>query len=152
MVTRKRKTKVMDVAAYILQQAGPMTHMKLQKLVYYAQAWSLVWDEAPLFDDRIEAWANGPVVPVLYRQLRQKFQVESVDLEGHGNAGILTPAQRESVEAVLKFYGSRTAQYLSDLTHIEAPWKNARNGAAPQDRTSREITHAEMAEYYGSLQ
>ena len=44
--------------------------MKLQKLVYYAQAWSLVWDEAPLFHARIEAWSNGPVAPALYREHR----------------------------------------------------------------------------------
>ena len=40
---------VFDVAAYILHRAGTMTAMKLQKLVFYSQAWSLVWDEKPLF-------------------------------------------------------------------------------------------------------
>ena len=53
---------VLDVAAYILERQGSMTTMKLQKLVYYCQAWSLVWDERPLFDESIEAWANGPVL------------------------------------------------------------------------------------------
>ena len=46
---------VFDVAACILKQKGPMTAMKLQKLLYYSQAWSLVWDEKPLFPERIEA-------------------------------------------------------------------------------------------------
>lgn len=53
----------LDIAKYILDRRGPMTAMKLQKLVYYARAWSLVWDEKPLFRSRIEAWANGPVSP-----------------------------------------------------------------------------------------
>jgi uncharacterized phage-associated protein len=53
---------VFDVAQYILRKQGGMTTMKLQKLVYYAQAWSLVWDEEPLFDQPIEAWSNGPGV------------------------------------------------------------------------------------------
>jgi uncharacterized phage-associated protein len=44
-----------DVAAYILRGQGEMTAMKLEKLVYYAQAWSLVWDEEPLFKERVEA-------------------------------------------------------------------------------------------------
>ncbi|HSS48337.1 MAG TPA: type II toxin-antitoxin system antitoxin SocA domain-containing protein, partial [Thermoanaerobaculia bacterium] len=61
-------TTVHNVAAYILQKQGEMTAMKLQKLVYYSQAWSLVWDEEPLFAERVEAWANGPVVPDLYRE------------------------------------------------------------------------------------
>jgi uncharacterized phage-associated protein len=61
---------VRDVAQYILEQQGQMTTWKLQKLVYYAQAWSLVWDERPLFDDRIEAWANGPVIRSLTMSTR----------------------------------------------------------------------------------
>jgi uncharacterized phage-associated protein len=52
---------VLDVAQYILQRSGGMTTGKLQKLVYYSQAWSLVWDQRPLFNERIEAWANGPI-------------------------------------------------------------------------------------------
>ena len=47
---------VLDAAAYMLQRCGPMTTWKLQKLVYYAQAWSLVWDDDALFDEEIEAW------------------------------------------------------------------------------------------------
>ncbi len=68
---------VLDVAAYILQSQGPMTHMKLQKLCYYSQAWHLAWDGAPLFPEKIEAWANGPIIPVLYEALRGEFKVDS---------------------------------------------------------------------------
>ncbi len=57
---------VFDVAAYILEQYSAIPTMKLQKLIYYCQAWSLVWDEEPLFSEDIEAWANGPVVRSLY--------------------------------------------------------------------------------------
>ncbi len=49
----------LDVAEYILREMGPVTAMKLQKLVYYSQAWSLVWDEEPIFEEEIQAWANG---------------------------------------------------------------------------------------------
>ncbi|MCG7276629.1 Panacea domain-containing protein [Corynebacterium singulare] len=48
--------RVNDVARYILENVDSgVSTMKLQKLVYYAQAWSLVWDEKPLFNSRIEA-------------------------------------------------------------------------------------------------
>ena len=70
-------TSAHDVAAFILKESGPMTAMKLQKLVYYCQAWSLVWDEKPLFKEKIEAWANGPVVRALYEKHRGKFKVSS---------------------------------------------------------------------------
>ena len=49
---------VFDTAKYILEQSGSMSTMKLQKLCYYSQAWSLVWDDSPLFDEDFQAWAN----------------------------------------------------------------------------------------------
>jgi uncharacterized phage-associated protein len=141
---------VYDVAAYILKKQGSMTHLKLQKLVYYSQAWSLVWDEKPLFPEPIEAWANGPVVPKLYDRLRQKFNVDQ-NILGCGNPEKLSAKRRATIDGVLAYYGKRTSQYLSDLTHMEDPWKNAREGLAPGVRGSQEITHAAMAEYYSSL-
>jgi len=137
-----------DVASYILDQAGTMTAMKLQKLVYYCQAWSLVWDDRPIFRSRIEAWANGPVVPALYKKHRGKFKVEGLP---DGDSTRLSATERETVDAVLGFYGSRSSHWLSDLTHREAPWRDARAGLAPGERGSTEISHAAMAEYYGSL-
>lgn len=139
---------VHDVAAYILRKHAPMTAMKLQKLVYYSQAWSLVWDEKPLFSQRIEAWANGPVAPDLYDLHRGIFQVAAW---ARGNKDALTADEKETVEIVLSFYGDKSSQYLSDLTHKEDPWRDARVGLPPGARGTNEITLSAMAEYYGSL-
>lgn len=137
-----------DVAAYIIDLVRSTTAMKLQKLVYYSQAWSLVWDEAPLFSERIEAWANGPVVPALYQRHRGKFEVTAWP---EGNPSMLTETQKETVRKVVDFYGQHSPQWLSDLTHQERPWRDARSGLAPDDRSNKEITPAAMAEYYGGL-
>lgn len=143
----KSKPTVHDVAACILQQCGEMTAMKLQKLVYYCQAWSLVWDEEPLFEEEIQAWANGPVVPVLYELHQGKFKVRT----WNGNPAALTEEQCETIRQVIAFYGDKPSQVLSDLTHREDPWVNARIGLGIGERGNRVITHASMAEYYGSL-
>ncbi|WP_419659697.1 phage-associated protein [Desulfosarcina variabilis str. Montpellier] len=139
---------VFDVAAYILEQKGPMTTMKLQKLVYYSQAWSLVWDEAPLFPEEIQAWANGPVVRDLYDQHRGIYMISSMT---NGDPNKLTGTQKETIDAVLEFYGDKSSQWLVDLTHIEAPWKNARIGVPDLSRSNKAISLASMAEYYSSL-
>ncbi len=139
---------VHDVAAYILKQRGRMTTMKLQKLVYYAQAWSLVWDEAPLFTEPIEAWVNGPVVPALYKLHRTEYDVAEWP---HGDAAQLTTTQQETVDGVLRYYADKASQWLSDLTHMERPWNDARKGVPPGVRSDVEITRASMAEYYGGL-
>jgi uncharacterized phage-associated protein len=139
---------VFDVAAYILKKKGEMTAWKLQKLVYYSQAWSLVWDERPLFDERIEAWANGPVVPKLYKAHRGKFLVSSVPCE---KPAALDDTARETIDAVLDYYGDMHPQELSDLTHSEAPWRNARGHLLPGALCQDEITHSAMVEYYEAL-
>lgn len=139
---------VLDVASYILAKKGSMTTMKLQKLVYYAQAWSLVWDEAPLFMNRIEAWANGPVVPTLYRTHRGKFKVSRIH---RGNRRRLKQTQKETIDSVLDYYGKKSSQWLSNLTHAEWPWRKARKGLPVGVRGHREITHDVMMEYYSSL-
>jgi uncharacterized phage-associated protein len=138
---------VHDVAAYILARRGSMTAMKLQKLVYYCQAWSLVWDEAPIFPEKIEAWANGPVVRELYDRHRGMFRVDTWD----GNPEALSADQKETVEIVLDFYGKYSSQELSNMTHREDPWRDAREGMHSLQRGDEEISLAAMAEYYSSL-
>jgi len=142
---------VHDVAKYVLRRQGQMTAMKLQKLVYYAQAWSLVWDEEPLFPEEIEAWANGPVSPDLYAEHKGRYTVAEHTIGVHGDADSLTPNQQDSVNIVLAEYGNRDSWWLSQLTHMEDPWRRARRGLAPGERGSTEITHAAMANYYSSL-
>jgi uncharacterized phage-associated protein len=135
---------VLDVAAYILKQHGPMTAMKLQKLVYYSQAWSIAWDDEAIFPEEIEAWKDGPVVRKLWDAHRGQYRVESI---GGGSPDRLSAPQKETVDAVLKFYGEKSAQWLSDLTHLESPWKNAWN----QGQSSI-ISKTVLGEYYSSIE
>lgn len=137
-----------DVAAAILRHTGPVSTWKLQKLVYYAQAWHLVWEDRPLFEDPIQAWANGPVVPTLYARHRGQFTITAWP---SGNPDALDEGEQSTIVAVLGFYGDKSGQWLSDLTHRELPWIEARDGLAPGERGSAVITHEAMAEYYGGL-
>jgi uncharacterized phage-associated protein len=142
-----RPVSAKDVAAYILERMGPMTTMKLQKLLYYCQAWSLVWDEKPLFHEQVEAWANGPVVREVFNEHRNMFTIDRAS----GDHSKLSSIQKETIDSVLSYYGDKPSQWLSDLTHMEDPWKNARAGLAPGERSNRVISHASMMEYYSSL-
>jgi uncharacterized phage-associated protein len=141
---------VLDVAQYILERLGSVTTWKLQKLVYYSQAWSLVWDEKPIFQERIEAWANGPVCPDLYQRHRGMFKIDHNSGIG-GDRNNLDGPEIETIDAVLKYYGDKTAQWLSDLTHSEDPWIRTRGDIPPRAYCTREITLDSMAEYYGAL-
>lgn len=142
------KVNVFDVAAYILEKCGEMSALKLQKLVYYCQAWSLVWDDEPLFPERIEAWAHGPVVKELYDYHRGLFRLSRIPV---GSPFKLSPTQKRTIDAVVKFYGAKEPWHLAELTHLEDPWKNARQGVPVGAPSSREITQEAMQAYYSSL-
>jgi uncharacterized phage-associated protein len=138
-----------DVAEYILMRTGEIPAMKLQKLVYYSQAWSLVWDNKPLFMDEIQAWANGPVVPNLYDCHRGEYSVHSGMFNGQPDA--IDKDGGETIDAILDLYGDKAPHWLSELTHMEDPWKNARVGYPDGSRSQVTITQGAMAEYYSSL-
>lgn len=141
------KLNVHIVAKYILEKIGTMSTMKLQKLCYYSQAWHMVWDDEPLFEEDFQAWANGPVCRSLYATHRRMFSVDSMpDIKGK-----LNESQKESIDLVLESYGDKSAQWLSDQTHREKPWINARKGVAPLERSENTISKASMAEYYASI-
>ena len=139
---------VFDVAAYIVKKMGTMTTMKLHKLLYYCQAWSLVWDESPLFAEPIEAWANGPVVKNLFAYHKGMYSISSIPI---GNPDLLSATQKETIDAVLDFYGKKSSQWLIDLAHMEKPWRAARADLPALVRGNRIITLESMADYYSSL-
>ena len=140
--------RVLDVAQYILeQQGGSMTTMKLQKLVYYSQAWNLVWDGVPLYSSPIQAWANGPVVPELYNRHRGRFTVSAT--EPLGDSSALAQSEKETIDAVLSASSHLSGQQLSDITHGERPWIEARAGI-PEGAASQAVVNPEvMQDYFG---
>lgn len=68
-----------------------------------------------------------------------------------GDPSKLDDLAKETVDLVVESYGGKEAGYLSELSHHEPPWLEAREGLQPGERGSSEISHAAMAEYYGSL-
>lgn len=141
---------VLDLAKYILEQRGQMTTKKLQKLVYYSQAWSMVWANEPLFTDRVRAWREGPVVGTLFNEHRGAMMLAAAGF-APGDSANLTEGQRNVVDAVLGFYGHRDADDLSKMTHDEPPWLSARVGLGDDDQGNVEITRDAMRSYYSTL-
>lgn len=139
---------IYDVAKYILDKKGQLTTMKLQKLLYYTQAWTLAWDDKPLFDEEFEAWANGPVCRELYNLHKGVFELSDIS---KGNKDNLKPAEVDNIDIVLDTYGDKAPHWLSELTHKEAPWKMARSGCRDGEPSSNIISKESMQQYYGGL-
>jgi len=135
-----------DVAEYFLileGDDGEISNMKLQKLVYYAQGFSLALLGKPLFDDPIEAWMHGPVVPSLYRRY-SNFGASPIPPANDFDPTVFTREQCRLIEEVFDVYGQYSASKLRQLTHEEDPWRD--NYA--EGSFSREIPQAEMKRYF----
>lgn len=142
------------VADYFLihvdAQAGDtLSNLKLQKLCYYAQAWSLALEGKPLFRDRIEAWAHGPASPTLYRRFKKYgWQgIEPTDIVTDP-ARDLHADHKALLENVWELYGPLTGTQLEHLTHRERPWIDARGDTPPGEKCTAEITHGSMRAFY----
>ena len=125
-----------------------ITNLKLQKLLYYAQAWHLAIYGEPLFPDRIEAWVHGPVVPSVFREYRS-FRWSPIWPTPDDDV-FLSSREKAHLEAVLEEYGKFDASSLERMTHAETPWINARAGLAPDASSNNEISHDSMRLYYQS--
>jgi uncharacterized phage-associated protein len=124
---------VFDVAKYMLEKTGSITAWKLQKLVYYSQAWSLAWDDRTLFDDDFEAWANGPVVRSLFNAHKGYLNVDA-SLFQCGDSSNLDDTAKETIDVVIRDYGKFSGRELSEIAHSERPWKEARKAYQPAHR------------------
>ena len=125
-----------------------ITNLKLQKLVYYAQAWYLALHKKPLYQEPIEAWIHGPVIPGLYQRFKD-FRYEPITT--HPTSPKLPDSICNHLDEIMNVYGGYAAFELEHLTHQADPWKNARHGL-PIDAPSNEIiTHEDMRIYYTKM-
>ncbi len=143
-------TTVFDVAKYILDKYGEMSAMKLQKLIFYSQAMSLVWDDVPLFEDDFEAWAKGPVCRSLFNAHKGKFMLtDSKFLTPHNpDTSRLTAEQKETIDTVVDSLIDYPPYVLSDMVHKEKPWLEARGDLPPGAWCDNVIPKSAMLEYY----
>ncbi|TRZ78475.1 DUF4065 domain-containing protein [bacterium] len=126
-----------------------LSNKKLQKLLYYSQAWNLVFRKKDLFLEDFEAWVHGPAIPKVYREFK-RFGSATIDMKTQeSDFRALTDNDKKILDEVWKVYGKYDATYLEILSHNEEPWQNARSGCVAYDASDAIISKEEMKEYYG---
>lgn len=123
-----------------------ITHLKLQKLVYYAEAWFLANFDRTLIDENLQAWAHGPVSPTLYSKYRDKGWDALPPERPRALPDDLTGFLAEIYEQ----YGQFGAKRLEALTHKELPWKTARGDLPPEAKCTTPIDRLLMRNFYGA--
>ncbi|MFL4475546.1 Panacea domain-containing protein [Paeniglutamicibacter sp. MACA_103] len=134
-----------DLAAFIVQRLGRIETLKLQKLLYYCNAWNLALRGRPMFPDQIEAWKHGPVISSIYTMHRKETSVDSWEA---GDATRVSMPDQDLATAVINLYGARSGWALRNLTHKEDPWMAAWDRCGHGERYGEVITEDEMGAYY----
>ncbi len=146
---------IFDVSKYILDTVGgSISTMKLQKLCYYAQAWTLVWNnKKPLFAQNFQAWRDGPVCRELFNLHRGKFVISANDIPYDTLEDNLTEHEIRFIQKIIDFYGDKSADWLSALTHQERPWQEAREkcGVRNGEHCEAIISNDSLYDYYSKL-
>lgn len=147
-VQEMAKYSIFEIANWFLLKET-MTHKKLQKLCYYAQAWFYALKDFRLTDATFEAWIHGPVSPVLYDKFKA-FSFHAIKLAGDYIPRI-DSEDEELLESVWQTYGDHTGNALEALSHSEPPWIEARIGYEPNERCNVPISVDTMKKYYSSI-
>jgi uncharacterized phage-associated protein len=145
-----------EVARYLIHLASPrededvdcLCHLRLQKLLYYVQGWHLGAYGKPLFPGRIEAWTHGPVVKEVYAAFAG-YKYNSIPPSEGRDSATLSKGEKDFVRCVWEQYKQYSATALRDMTHGEYPWKRARGRLGPYQKSSEEIIHDSMRNYFG---
>ena len=143
----------LTVAKHILarmeERSQPVNNLKLQKLLYYTQAWYLGFYGVPLFHERIQAWAKGPVVPVVFQRYKH-YGYMNIRNSPTDAIEPLPPEVSEHLNDVLDAYAHYSGSDLSTMTHVEDPWTEARKGLEDAAASNRVISNDTMKRYYSN--
>lgn len=106
------------------RQGKELTPLQLMKLVYISHGWSLGLGRGDLFQDRIEAWKYGPVIPDLYRATKH-WGRDPIPQKNVADGPLTVDGDTESfLTEVFDKYGHLDGIKLSQLTHQEGtPWQ-----------------------------
>ena len=139
-----------NVAGYFIRFANKtgsfLNNLKLQKLVYYAQAWHLALHDTPLFPEDFQAWVHGPVIPELYQEYKH-FGWKPILKDAHPE---LPENVQNFLDEVAQEYFACDAYELEQMTHAEDPWNLARGDMLPEKLSDTVIKQEWMKEYYKS--
>lgn len=133
------------IARYVINRCAqtkrPISNLKLQKILYFVQAEFLVGTGQACFDDDIEAWTYGPVVPAVYFEYKI-FGSTNIPDQGKDGFAAISKQDRNRLDAIIDEAAKYSASNLTEITHRQSPWKNA------YSRKGNVIKQPEIKEYF----
>lgn len=106
-----------------MEHGDTISNLKLQKLLYYMQGFHLAFFGTPFFNESVEAWTYGPVVPVVFQEFK-KFKKRAINPENYHDELVLADDEQQMFDMVYNEYNRFSAVALMNMTHNEGPWKH----------------------------
>lgn len=143
------------IAQLNADEEGNLSHLKLQKLIYYIQAWSLGIKKQVFFESPFYAWVHGPVNLELYDRFKDTKTLYSEILisdisEKEYDFKTIKEEDLNFIQYILENYAKFSGTELEAMTHREQPWLDAREGLNEYETGNNEISPRSMMDYYGS--
>lgn len=139
---------VYEIAKWFLH-TEPMTHKKLQKLLYFSYGIYLAQNNDDynrlnnsLFENKFEAWVHGPVDPKIY-SLYKNNGINLLYLEDIDTVSFDSKIMN-ALNKTLEIYGKYSADELENISHNQAPWKNARKNLMPIESSNNLLSDVDI--------
>lgn len=147
-------TTASKVADYLIlksiKEHSPITNKRLQKLLYYIQAWHLALNKKPLFSDKIEAWIHGPAIREVYEAYKSNVANPITVVANKDIDKELGNDTTKFIDRIFNAYAKYDTPTLEYMTHAESPWQDARRGLEFNQSSDNEITQDSMKNYFVS--
>lgn len=144
------------IEKYFLSKAS-MSPKKLQELLYYAYAWTLVFLNKDaehitfrLFNDQIQAWAHGPILPNVYFKYCD-LRLDSIPMITDVDLSQIDPETSDILYQVWKMYGKYTDKQLEKMSQRENPWRIARDNCSLFETRTNIISDEQIFNYYYNI-
>lgn len=151
----------LNITKYIVYRCNfdgdAVTNLRMQKLLYFVYVWHLVKLGSPCFEEKFQAWPNGPVLASVYRELKQ-FGTQPIDsdfseLEKEEDLKKLEKEigkkTKDLVDGVYEEYAMFTPFELVVLSHEEVAWKNARKGLDVSESSNKKLSDEDILSQHG---
>lgn len=147
--------KAVDIARYVIDYSNykkyRITNLRLQKILYFIQAAFLVFRQKLCFDDVIEAWGLGPVIPIVYHKYKgwadqnipSVMDISSKDIIDKEYSKIIMKMDLSLIASMIDECSKYTTGQLVNITHAQEPWGNAY-----KNQTKNVITPDKIKEFF----
>jgi putative zinc finger/helix-turn-helix YgiT family protein len=146
----EQRSKMDVVVDYLLSQCQDITHLSLQKALYYVQGFFYAFYRTFLFTEDCEAWVHGPVYREIYRRY-SNYCFDPMDSVNEFDVSSLSSEEKVLLDSVVRHVCCYSGKTLESFTHTETPWVSARAGLPAEASSNRIIPKQSIGEYFTSV-